>query len=83
MRLIDADYLENVITEDWFLEILATKEGKSELKKAIVNCIDSVPLAFSIENFIEEISRRDTTDGTVKVFSGKEIIEIIKMFIET
>lgn len=27
---------------------------------------------------IEEIARRDTTDGTVKVFSGKEVISILK-----
>lgn len=26
---------------------------------------------------IEEVARRDTTDGTVKVFSGREIIEIL------
>ena len=31
-----------------------------------------------IEDIIEEIARRDTTDGTVKAFSGKEVIEIIK-----
>ena len=29
---------------------------------------------------IEEIARRDTTDGTVKVFSGREIIDILKSF---
>lgn len=27
---------------------------------------------------IEEIARRDTTDGTVKVFSGREIIDILE-----
>ena len=26
---------------------------------------------------IEEVARRDTTDGTVKVFGGKEIVEIL------
>ena len=31
----------------------------------------------SVEKVIEEIARRDTTDGTVKVFSGREIAEII------
>lgn len=31
----------------------------------------------SREAAIEEIARRDTTDGTVKVFSGKEIIGIL------
>lgn len=32
----------------------------------------------SMDNIIEEVARRDTTDGTVKVFSGKEVIDIIK-----
>lgn len=36
------------------------------------------PIAFDVENVIEEIARRDTTDGNVKVFSGKEVIGIIK-----
>lgn len=31
-----------------------------------------------LENIIEEIARRDTTNGTVKVFSGSEIISILK-----
>lgn len=36
------------------------------------------PIAFDVENLIEEIARRDTTDGNVKVFSGKEVIDLIK-----
>ena len=31
-----------------------------------------------IEKICEEIARRDSTDGTVKVFSGKEVIEIVQ-----
>ena len=27
---------------------------------------------------IEAIARRDTTDGTVKVFGGREVVEILK-----
>lgn len=27
---------------------------------------------------IEEIARRDTTDGTIKVYSGREVIEILR-----
>lgn len=29
------------------------------------------------QDAIEEIARRDTTDGTVKVFGGKEVIDIL------
>lgn len=31
----------------------------------------------SRQDAIEEIARRDTTDGTIKVFSGKEVAEIL------
>ena len=31
-----------------------------------------------IEKICEEIARRDSTDGTVKVFSGKEAISIVQ-----
>ncbi len=34
--------------------------------------------AINANDMIEEIARRDTTDGTVKVFSGKEIISILQ-----
>ena len=27
---------------------------------------------------IEEIARRDTTDGSIKVYSGREVIEILR-----
>ncbi len=55
MRLIDADELEKVMTEDWFLEILATQDGKSAIKKDIVNAIDSLPKAFDVDKVVEEI----------------------------
>lgn len=55
MRLIDADELEKVMTEDWFLEILATQDSKGAIKKDIVNCIDSVPLAFDVESVVAEL----------------------------
>lgn len=55
MRLIDADELEKVMTEDWFLEILAAQDGKSSIKKDIENMIDSVPLAYDVEKVVEEL----------------------------
>lgn len=32
----------------------------------------------NLEDAIEEIAKHDTTDGTVKVFSGREVIEMLK-----
>lgn len=40
--------------------------------------INIQPIAFDVDRVIEEIARRDTTDGNVKVFSGIEIINIVK-----
>lgn len=34
--------------------------------------------AINANDLIQEIARRDTIDGTVKVFSGKEIISILQ-----
>lgn len=45
MRLIDADELIKVATEDWFLDMIAAQDSKSAVRKDIENLIDSVPLA--------------------------------------
>ena len=42
-----------------------------------IKLIESVPIAFDFEKVTEEIAKRDTTDGTVKVFSGIEVLGII------
>lgn len=84
MRLIDADELEKVMTEDWFLEILATQDSKSAIKKDIVNCIDSVPLAFDVEAVIAELEKQSytTTDtvcgGRFKAIRLSSAIEIVR-----
>jgi len=54
-RLIDADELEKVMTEDWFLENLAAQDSKSAVKKDIVNMIDSVPLAYDVDAVVEQL----------------------------
>lgn len=54
-RLIDADELEKVMTEDWFLEILAAQDSKSSIKKDIENMIDSVPLAYDVDAVVEKL----------------------------
>jgi hypothetical protein len=56
MRLIDADELTNVMTQDWFLDILITQNGKSDLKKKLVDMIDSVPLAYDVEKVVAELN---------------------------
>lgn len=53
--LIDADELKSVIKEDWFLDILLTQTGKSDMAKKLVDLIDSVPLAYDVEKVVEEL----------------------------
>lgn len=74
-RLIDADELIE--------ELHHMIEGDVDLTKdyeymGIDDYIRSMPTAYDVDKVIEEIARRDTTDGTVKVFSGREIIDIVK-----
>ena len=53
--LIDADELKSVIKEDWFLDILLTQTGKSDMAKKLVDLIDSVPLAYNVDKVVEEL----------------------------
>lgn len=53
-RLIDADVVRNRITEDWFLDILLTQE-RSEMKNCLLNMIDSIPLAYDVDNVVEQL----------------------------
>lgn len=74
-RLIDADELIE--------ELHHMIEGDVDLTKdyeymGIDDYIRSMPTAYDVDKVVEEIARRDTTDGTVKVFSGREIIDIVK-----
>lgn len=57
MRLIDADELEKVITQDWFVDILLTQTSKYDISKNLVNMIDSVPLAYDVEKAVEEVKK--------------------------
>jgi hypothetical protein len=55
MRLIDADALQEVITQDWFLDILLTQNGKVDIAKRLTDMIDSVPLAYDAEKVVAEL----------------------------
>ena len=57
MRLIDADKLQEVITQDLFLDILLVQNGKTEIEKRLVDMIDSVPLAYDVEKVMAELKK--------------------------
>lgn len=69
-RLIDADLLKECYAGTNALD------GKADYM-SIRKMIDNQPTAYDVEKVAEEISKRDTTDGTVKVFSGIEVLGII------
>ena len=54
------------------------KDENIPFNSDINEIINIQPIAFDVDRVIEEIARRDTTDGNVKVFSGIEIINIVK-----
>ena len=52
---IDSELTRERITEDWFLDILLTQTGKSEMKKCLLDMIDSIPLAYDVEKVVEQL----------------------------
>lgn len=70
MRLIDADVLENVMTEDWFLKILI---NENDMENAIKNCIDSVPLAFDVKKVISQL-RKAEKDNVISIDEAIKIV---------
>ena len=57
----------------------AAADAIEELARRNNNQIEFVQQVWGNKELIfEEIARRDTTDGTIKVFSGKEIAEIVE-----
>lgn len=54
-RLIDADMTRNWITEDWFLDVLLSCVSKSVMKDCLLNVIDSIPLAYDVDNVVEQL----------------------------
>lgn len=78
MRLIDADELAKVMTEDWFLDILLTQNGKSEIANKLVNMIDSVPLAFDVEKVVAEIEKESIISEGYFMNFTEEVCDIVK-----
>lgn len=77
-RLRDCDNYNAGLTTIGTLENEAA-DAIEELMRRNNNQMEYVQEALDKKDLIiEEVARRDTTDGTIKVFSGKEIIEIVE-----
>lgn len=54
-RLIDADILKKVMTEDWFLDLLLSTNSKYAMRETLKDYIDSVPTAYDVVNVATEL----------------------------
>lgn len=77
-RLIDADELEKIMTEDWFLDILLTQNGKSDIAKKLTDMIDSVPLAYDVEKVVVEIEKESVVSDGFLIIHTEEACDIVK-----
>ena len=73
--LIDANELKSVITEDWFLDILLTQTGKSDMAKKLVDLIDSVPLAYNMEKVVEELEKLPNREADYYYANSNDVID--------
>lgn len=77
-RLIDADELNELMTAEWFLDSLASNESPREIKKKLENAIDSVPLAYDIEEVVQKLDSYITKIVGRKSKLYQTIMEIVK-----
>ena len=81
-RLIDADELEKVMTEDWYLEMLAWNNSKDGIKKRLKECIAEQPTAYVIDNVIQEIDDDiayiETDDTKEKFVHYESVVSAIR-----
>lgn len=63
--LIDSEKTKQEITTDCFLDILLAQNGKSEIKKLLIDMIDSLPLAYDIEKVVNELERNKDSCATI------------------
>ena len=50
--LISRSETIQILTEDWFLDILLTQTGKSELKKILNDKINRLPTAYDVDKVV-------------------------------
>lgn len=73
MRLIDADYITEQLTSGWFLDILLTQTSKEELQEKLCNLVDSVPIAFDVDNVLEDLEMTaDAANDEIMARAGCE-----------
>lgn len=78
MRLIDADELNELMTAEWFLDSLASNESPREIKNKLENAIDSVPLAYDVEEVVQKLDSYITKIVGRKSKLYQTIMEIVK-----
>lgn len=74
MRLIDADALQKLFSQDWFLDILLFQDNKKDMEEKLVNAIDSTPLAYDVENVKKQLVTSSIPEPLIE--DGAKIGEI-------
>ena len=72
MNLVDKDNIRDILTQDWFLDILLTLNGKSELATELSNMVYSVPVAYDVEKVVEQIEVEIESDRACYEFYREE-----------
>lgn len=81
MRLIDADELNEELSQQWFIDILLTKTNSNYMYSALAEKIDSQPTAYDVDKVIEYLEElRDRFNKKDFAIRGiiEKAIEIVK-----
>ena len=79
MRLVDIDNIRDILTQDWFLDILLTQNGKAELAKELSNLVYSIPVAYDVDKVIKQIEEKTKFLKDHKKYETMMMYEIVGM----
>lgn len=72
MRLVDVDNIRDILTQDWFLDILLVQNGKKELATELSNMVYSVPVVYDVGKVVEQIEAEIESDRITYEFYREE-----------
>ena len=79
MRLVDIDNIRDILTQNWFLEVLLTLDSKEELATEISNLVYSVPVAYDVDKVLEQIEEKTEFLKDYKKYETMMMYEIVGM----
>lgn len=79
MRLVDIDNIRDILTQNWFLEVLLTQESKAELATEISNLVYSVTVAYDVDKVIKQVEGKTEFLKDYKKYETLMMYEIVGM----